>query len=56
MNSFITLKYLGLVEVNITDNVTQYSITIPDFNFVSSYGDDIEEAVTNVQEACSLFV
>lgn len=56
MNSFITLKYLGLVEVNITDNVAQYSITIPDFNFVSSYGDDIEEAVTNVQEACSLFL
>ena len=56
MNSFITLKYLGLVEVNITDNVAQYSFTIPDFNFVSSYGDDIEEAVTNVQEACSLFL
>ena len=28
MNSFITLKYLGLVEVNITDNVAQYSLRI----------------------------
>lgn len=56
MNSFITLKYLGLVEVSIIDNEEKYTIMIPDLNYVSSYGKNIEEAKLNIQEACSLFL
>ena len=44
MNSFITLKYLGLVEVSIMDDEEKYTIMIPDLNYVSSYGKNIEEA------------
>ena len=54
MNSFITLKYLGLVEVSIMDDEEKYTIMIPDY--VSSYGKNIEEAKLNIQEACSLFL
>ena len=56
MNSFITLKYLGLVEVSIMDDEEKYTIMIPDLNYVSSYGKNIEEAKLNIQEACSLFL
>ena len=38
------------------EEVQSYSATCPELNFVSSYGDSREEAISNLKEAISLML